>query len=268
MDDLLRGLAPVSDAAWAEIEDEARRTLKVQLAARKLVDFEGPLGWDHAAVALGRAEPVEPGPGDGVEARLRRVQPLSELRVPFVLSRRELETVGRGARDADLEPVKQAARRAALAEDRAVFHGLGGAGIRGLIEGSEQDPVSLSEDYEQYPSSVSQAIHALRTAGVEGPYAVALGPRCYQGLTRTVTRSGFPVIEHVRRLIGGPLVWAPAVDGAAVLSLRGGDFSLVVGQDFSIGYLEHGAEEVTLYLQESFTFQLLSPEAAVPLVYR
>jgi uncharacterized linocin/CFP29 family protein len=75
------------------------------------------------------------------------------------------------------------------------------------------------------------------------------------------------VIEHVRRLLDGPIVWAPALNGAAVISLRGGDFELTVGQDFSIGYLEHSAAAVRLYLQESFTFRVLSPEAAVPLSY-
>jgi uncharacterized linocin/CFP29 family protein len=75
------------------------------------------------------------------------------------------------------------------------------------------------------------------------------------------------VIEHVRRLLDGPIVWAPAVDGAVVVSLRGGDFELAVGQDFSIGYLAHSASTVTLYLQESFTFRPLTAEAAVPLKY-
>jgi uncharacterized linocin/CFP29 family protein len=74
-------------------------------------------------------------------------------------------------------------------------------------------------------------------------------------------------MEHVRRLLDGPIVWAPAVDGAVVLSVRGGDFELTVGQDFSIGYLEHTASAVRLYLQESFTFRVLAAEAAVPLAY-
>jgi uncharacterized linocin/CFP29 family protein len=52
-----------------------------------------------------------------------------------------------------------------------------------------------------------------------------------------------------------------------VLSLRGGDAELVVGQDWSIGYLDHDARDVRLYLQETFTFRVLTPEAAVPLVY-
>lgn len=266
MNDLRRQLAPIADEAWALIDAEAKRTLKTTLAARKLIELSGPLGWDASAVGIGRTSVLKVAPEKGVEARLRKVQPLVELRVPFELSREEIEAVARGAKDPNLDAVREAARAAALAEDRAVFHGYPDAGIRGLAETGASSKCMISEDYTAYPGVVAEATHKLRSAGVDGPYAIALGPRCYTGLTKT-TISGFPVIEHVRKLLDGPIVWAPAVDGAAVLSLRGGDFELVVGQDFSIGYLEHTATVVRLYLQESFTFRVLSPEAGVPLTY-
>jgi uncharacterized linocin/CFP29 family protein len=266
MNDLLRELAPISAAAWAEIEAEAKRTLKLMLAARKLVDFRGPIGWDASALGLGRTERLASAPEAGAEGRLRKVQALVELRVPFELVRDELEAVARGAKDPNLDPVREAARAAALAEDRSVFHGYPEAGIRGLVEAAAPSKCTISEDYTTYLGVVAEATHKLRAAGVGGPYAIALGPRCYTGLTQT-TIGGFPVIEHVRRLLDGPIVSAPAVDGAAVLSLRGGDFELVVGQDFSIGYLDHSGTTVRLYLQESFAFRVLCAEAAVPLAY-
>ena len=266
MNDLLRELAPVSAEAWKEIEAEAKRTLKAMLAARKLVDFEGPLGWEASAVSLGRAQSLKKAPEQGVEARLRKVQPLVELRVPFELSREELEAVARGAKDIALDPVREAARSAALAEDRAVFHGYGEAGIGGIVQASAKAKCSITEDYTKYLASVAEALHKLRSAGIGGPYAIALGPRCFTGLGKTML-GGFPALEQLRRLLDGPIVSAPAVDGAVVLSTRGGDFELTVGQDFSIGYLEHTASTVRLYLQESMTFRVLSPEAAVPLAY-
>jgi uncharacterized linocin/CFP29 family protein len=269
MNDLLRELAPVSSEAWEEIEDEARRTLKDMLAARKLVDFRGPLGWEASVVNLGRAERIDP-PAEGkvaaIEARRRTVQPLIELRVPFELSREELEAVARGADDADLDAVRQAARQAAVVEDRAVFQGYEAAGIKGIMQIAGKSGLSLTDNFEKYPGVVAEAVARLRSDGVDGPYGIALGPRCYTGLTKT-TVGGYPVIEHVRRLLDGPIVWAPAVNGAVVLSTRGGDFELTVGQDFSVGYLEHSATSVRLYLQESFTFRVLSPEAAIPLTY-
>jgi uncharacterized linocin/CFP29 family protein len=266
MSPLLRELAPVTAEAWSMIEEEAKRTLKLKLAARKLVDFSGPLGWEASAVGVGRVARLNEAPADGVEARLREAQPLVELRVPFELQREELEAAGRGAKDAVLDPVREAAGAAALAEDRAVFRGFAAAGIRGIAEEAAASKLTLSDDYQAYPGVVADAVNKLHLAGVEGPYGIALGPRCYTGLTKT-TQGGYPVMEHVRRLLDGPIVWAPAVDGAVVLSLRGGDFELTVGQDFSIGYLEHTASAARLYLQESFTFRVLAAEAAVPLAY-
>jgi len=267
MNDLLRGLAPISEAAWAKIEEEATRTLKLTLAARKVVDFRGPLGWDASAVSNGRARPLGGGPEAGVEARMREVQPLVELRMPFEVVREELEAVGRGADDPDLTTVRQAARSAGLAEDRAVFHGFAEGSITGIAPAAAAETLSIPSDYESYPVVVAEAVNRLRSTGVNGPYGIALGPRCYTGLTKT-TKGGYPVIEHVRRLLDGPIVWAPGVNGAVVLSTRGGDFELTVGQDFSIGYLDHTATTVRLYLQESFTFRVLSPEAAIPLAYK
>ena len=201
----------------------------------------------------------------GVEAATRCVQALVELRVPFEIARAEIEAAARGAKDPDVDNVRDAAGAAALAEDRAVFHGFAAAGIRGIME--SDDALTLSEDFVAYPAVVAAAISRLHDAGVTGPYAIALGPQCYTGLSKT-TRDGFPVLEHVRRLLnGGPLVWAPGIDGAAVISMRGGDFELTVGGDWAIGYTDHDAAVVRLYLQESFTFRALSPEAAVPLRY-
>jgi len=265
MNELMRELAPITDAAWTEIEEEATRALTTFLAARKLVDFSGPHGWGRSSVDLGRTEAVEL--GAGVEARRRVVQPLVELRVPFRLSRAELDDVARGAADPELEPVVEAAKAIALAEDAAVFNGAPAASITGIAAAADGRKVELDEDYLKYPVSVADAIHRLRSEGIGGPYALALGPRCHDGLHRTFTPAGHPVKEQVARLVDGPIVWAPAVDGAVVLSQRGGDFELVVGQDLSIGYLAHDAESVTLYLQESFTFRCLGPEAAVSLRY-
>ncbi|MEM8588381.1 MAG: family 1 encapsulin nanocompartment shell protein [Pseudomonadota bacterium] len=267
MNDLLRDLAPISSAAWAEIEKEARRTLKLTLAGRKLVDFSGPLGWEASAVDTGRVEPVATPPRDGIEASLRRVQPLVELRVPFELSRRELETAGRGANDLDLAPVVSAAREIAMAEDGAIFHGYDAGGIKGIGPAADPATLTLTDDFARYPIVVAEALSKLREDSVAGPYGIALGPRCYTGLTETTTSGGYRVFDHVKRLLDGPVVWAPGVDGAVIVSLRGGDFELTVGQDLSIGYLDHTGETVRLYLQESFTFRVLEAEAAVPLSY-
>jgi len=266
MNHLFRELAPVPDAAWQEIEKDAKRTLKTTCAARKLVDFVGPLGWQASAVNRGRVRTIEPPASSNVESRVRRVLPLVELRVPFELDRDELDAVERGAEDFDTDPVIAAARAIAIAEDRAVFHGYPAASIEGICEGATKATITLTDDYATYPALIAAALNRLRDGGVGGPFAVALSERCYTGLTEA-TVGGYPVLEHVRRLIDGPPVWAPGLDGALVLSMRGDDFQLTVGEDFSIGYLDHDARRVRLYIEESFTFWLLTPEAAVPLSF-
>jgi len=265
MNHLFRELAPISEIGWQEIEKEAQRTLKTTLAARKLVDFVGPLGWQSSAVSIGRIKAADPPVRTSVETRLREVLPLVELRVPFELQRAELNALDRGAKDFDNDPIIKAAREIAIAEDRAVFHGYPAAGIHGICEHAGAS-VQISGAAHDYPSLVTNALNRLRDAGVGGPFAIALSERCYAELTEA-TEAGYPVLQHVRRLIDGPLVWAPGLDGAVVLSTRGEDFELTVGQDFSIGYLDHNAERVRLYIEESFTFWLLSPQAAVPLVF-
>lgn len=266
MNHLHRELAPITPEAWEEIDDEARQTLNRMLAGRKLFDFQGPHGWEHAAINLGRVKNLKNPSEPSARVQSRVVQPLIESRVPFQLQRDELEAAGRGAPDIDLDAVAEAARQAALMEDDALFNGYKAAGIVGVTQNTEHEQLTIAEDYSHYPGLVAEATNMLRGAGVDGPYGIALGPRCFTGLMRT-TEQGYPVMEHVRRLLKGPIVWAPAVDGAVVVSLRGGDFELHVGQDFSIGYSSHSETTVSLYIEESFTSLVFGPEAAVPLRY-
>jgi len=262
MSHLHRELAPISDKAWEEIEKEATRTLRTFLAARQIVDFSGPHGWDHSADNLGRLERVA-GPVDGVEAGVRVVQPLVELRHTFSMSRADIDDIDRGRPDADLSKVVEAAKRAAVAEDHIVFEGFKEAHITGIAEASTYPPIELDNNYAEYPKLVAKAVSSLREAGIGGPYAAVLGPRCWTGVIETTEYGGYPVLEHLRLILGGPVVWAPAVDGAVVLSTRGNDFQLICGEDMTLGYLSHGPDTVELFLEESMGFQVLTPEAAV-----
>jgi uncharacterized linocin/CFP29 family protein len=264
MSHLHRELAPITEKAWTEIEKEATRTLRTFLAARQLIDFSGPHGWDYSADSLGRLARV-PGPVEGVEAGIRDVQPLVELRHSFAMSRADLDDIDRGRPDTDLSKVVEAAKRAALAEDHIVFHGFKEAHMTGIAEASSHPPIEIGDDYVEYPKLVAGAVASLREAGIDGPYAVALGTRCWTGVIETTEYGGYPVLEHLRLILGGPVIWAPAVDGAVVLSTRGDDFQLTCGQDMALGYLSHGSDTVELFLEESIGFRVLTPEAAVAL---
>jgi uncharacterized linocin/CFP29 family protein len=267
MNHLMRELAPVTDDAWSQIDQEASRSLKHYLAARRLVDFTGPLGWEFSAVDSGRVEPLDAGGLGTVEVAGRKVMPLVEVRVPFVLSKAELAAADRGATDLDLDSVIAAGKAAALAEDHLVFHGYSEGAVAGIVSATPHQAVPISNDYSRYPEHVAAAVATLRGADVAGPYAIALGARCFTGVTETTEHGGYPVFDHLRQILEGPVVWAPAVDGAVVLSQRGGDFELTVGEDFSVGYLSDDSTSVTLFVEESLTFRINTADAAVHLAY-
>ena len=262
MSHLLRSSAPISDAGWRLLDEEAKERLAPALAARKLVDFSGPHGWDYSATNLGRTTSPDKGPCEGVEGRQRRVLPLVELRADFEISRQELRDADRGAEDADLEPLDKAAHQIALAENIAVFHG---DAITGIAEASPHDHAALGDVANDYPTRVAGATERLLCEGVSGPYGLALGRHQYRRVVETAEHGGYPLLDHLGKILEGPIIWAPGVDGAVVLSLRGGDFLFESGQDLSIGYDSHDGEVVRLYLEESFSFRVATPEAAVAL---
>lgn len=263
MNNLHRELAPISDKAWAQIEEEASRTLKRHLAGRRVVDVLGPKGLDVSAVGTGHRHQIK-APDDGIEAAQRDAKALVELRVPFELTRQAIDDVARGATDSDWSPVKEAARKIAYAEDRAIFDGYAAAGIQGIRETNSNSPVALPAHVKAYPVAIAQAVSRLRLAGVNGPYALVLGAEAYTAASGG-SDEGYPVFHHIERVVDGGIIWAPAIAGGYVVTTRGGDFALDVGQDISIGYLSHSSTAVELYFQESFTFRLLTSEAAVAL---
>jgi uncharacterized linocin/CFP29 family protein len=263
MNNLHRELAPISDAAWAQIEEETSRTLKRYLAGRRVVDVHGPSGAGLSAVGTGHRRTIA-SPGEGILSHQREAKALVELRVPFELERQAIDDVERGANDSDWQPAKDAARKFAFAEDRAIFEGYDAAGIVGVRQGTSNPPKSLPADVRQYPEAIAQALSQLRLVGVNGPYAVLLGADAYTELSET-SDHGYPVLEHVKRLVEGEIIWAPAMEGAFVVTTRGGDLDLHIGQDISVGYLSHTATHVRLYLQETFTFLYLTAESAVAL---
>lgn len=263
MNNLHRELAPISDKAWAQIEQEASRTLKRHLAARRVVDVPDPKGLDLSAIGTGHLHQIQAS-GAGIEAAQRDAKALVELRVPFELSRQQIDDVGRGAADSDWSPVKEAARRIAFAEDRAVFDGYDAAGIQGIRQGSSNPALTLPSNVRGYPGAIAQAVSQLRLAGCNGPYALVLGADAYT-VASGGSDDGYPVFHHIERVVDGGVIWAPAIKDAFVLTTRGGDFELDIGQDISIGYTSHSNTAVELYFLETFTFRLLTTEASVVL---
>jgi uncharacterized linocin/CFP29 family protein len=265
MNHLLRAHAPISDRAWEQIDQEARERLQPALAARKLVDFVGPLGWERSAANLGRTTALSGSPAPGAWGLQRRVLPFVELRADFVVSREELRDIDRGADDADFDALDNAAQQIAIAENVAVLGGWPDA-IKGVADVSPYQQQSLGRAPEGYPQHVARAVGDLRTRGVGGPYGLALAPEPYRLAVQSSEHGGTLLTEHLQTILGGgPVLWTPGLEGAVVISLRGGDFILECGQDLSVGYDSHDAARVELYIQESFSFRVATPEAAVVL---
>ncbi len=262
MDMLKRQLAPIVDDAWRQIEAEAVRVLKSNLSARQLVDVHGPRGFEFSAVNLGALRDVAKS-AEGVGYGVREVLPLVELRVPFELDIWDLDNVARGAAIVETGPVIDAALQLAAFEERALYHGFAHGSISGLAQAAKHTAVALGKDASGYADAVAQAMLTLSDHGVGGPYGLVLGSETFRHLAGDV--GVYPLRQRIAKLILGPILHSRVLDGGFLVSLRGGDFELTLGQDVSIGYDHHDARRVSLYFTESFTFRVLAPEAVAPL---
>jgi uncharacterized linocin/CFP29 family protein len=262
MDLLRRHQAPIAEASWEAIDEQAREVLTSNMSARKIVDVSGPHGIAHAAVNLGRLDPGRVDAGNGVFYGIRKVLPLCEVRVPFTLDLWELDNVVRGARDPNLDPLIDAAGKLAAFEERAIYHGFPEAGIVGLSRSSIHELMTLPGDSSTWPEVVVQAMVTLKRAGEPPPYTLVAGPTAFQALE--LIAGQYPLRKQIEALISGDITLAPYIDGAFLLPVdNAGDFELVLGQDASVGYEEQQGQQVRLYLTESFTFRVLEPQAVV-----
>jgi uncharacterized linocin/CFP29 family protein len=263
-DMLRREMAPIPQIAWKEIDLQASRILKGNLSGRKLVDFSGPHGWEHAAVNLGTLDvsPIEE--MEGVTWGLHKVLPLVEIRVPFKLRIWDLDDMLRGARTPDLGNLKEAAKKAARFEESAIYRGFSAASIHGMLDSSSHSPISIGPDLSKLTESVERALLAIQESEIGGPYALVLGTEPYKWLMAGDPHE-YPLRDRILALVNGGIHWSPVLEGGAVLSRRGGDFELTVGQDLSIGYKSHDTHDVELYIAESFAFRVLEPAASVEL---
>ena len=266
MDILKRDLAPITAAAWQAVDSRARQTLTTMLSGRRVVDVTGPLGWEFAAVPLGRIEYAKAQSVSGITYGLHQVKPLIEVKVPFTLDIAEIDNAARGGKDIDLASLDQAAEKLARFEEEALYHGFAPAGIKGLSEVSSQMRMQVSGDPEDIADKVSKALTALRKTSVEGPYALVVGPEMWVALSGHVR--GYPLSQYLETMLGGQVIVSPFIEEAYVLSTRGGDLEMTLGGDIAIGYASHDTEKVALFLLESFTFQVLDSTVVVRLDFK
>ncbi|GAB6280566.1 MAG: family 1 encapsulin nanocompartment shell protein [Thermovirga sp.] len=265
MDMLKRSVSPISDEAWSEIDEQARKVLKSRLSARKFVDVSGPYGWDYAVVSTGRLEISPHEGGKDVRWGVHLVQPLVETRVTFEMDLWELDNVIRGAKDLCLDPVIEAANKIAEFEENAVYGGFEPACIAGFSQAGAEQTVSLSTGKPgEMMAGLSEATMLLNKNAIVGPFVLVAGPQLWQ--TIEVLGEGYPLKKRVSSLADGGTILSPHIDGGFLVSSRGGDFELTLGQDVSIGYESTMDGKVRLFMAESFTFRVIEPKAIVSLV--
>ena len=261
---LKRSLAPIVSEAWDAIDDQARKVLKGALSARKVVDVKGPMGWTYSAVSLGKLGDVKEA-DKGLKWCSRQVLPLLELRIPFTLKKWELDDISRGDNATDFAPLIEAAQALAKIEDEAVYHGLSEAGIAGMAESADNEALDASLDADSLVEAAAEAVGVLNARAVEGPYALV----CCRKLWNAIQTNGddYPLKKRLSKIVDS-VILAPQSSVCMVVSLRGGDSELTLGQDIAVGYESSCGDDVKFYLTESFTFRVVAPESIVPLAIK
>ncbi len=250
--------APVSQEAWQEMEEEIKNVFMNYLSARRVFHVEGPFGFDYNVITDGRLE--EACEEDGVGYSTYRVQPLTEARVEFKMSRWELDNILRGAKDIDYDALDEASKKIALFEESAIFHGLKEGKIDGILENSGHR-LNFGNSPEEIMEGISEAIIRLKENYAEGPYTLIVGEDAYKSIISKET--SYPLDKRIEDLIGGSIVYNHVIDGAILVPFNHDDLELTIGQDLSLGYQYHDNKEVTFFLMESFTFRILDENIIV-----
>ncbi len=261
MDILKKSIAPITDAAWEEIRERTRQILNLNLTARKFVDIDGPNGLKQGGVSTGRLILPDDHSEQGINYGIREMLPLVEARRPFELDIWELDNLERGTKDVNLSSLEEATKEISLFEERAIYQGFEPAGIKGLQESAEAEPVTIPENVNDFLKEIGNQVLRLDRKAVEGPYSLIITEKEWINLINL--SQGYPVFIQLKEILGGPVLINHSNHNSFLVTNRGGDFELVIGQDISLGYDGHDSKKVKLYFTSSFTFRVLSPEAVI-----
>ena len=216
MSHLLREHSPITEDGWELLDSEARERLAPRsrpaswsfLRAARLAVFGDDLGRVKEIGDPPAKESMAPsarsGPGRAARALRGRW-----LRAPTPIAAPRTPNWRRSSR-----PPRDRRRR-----ERRRLPPLKAAGITGIVEASPHDP-SVGEDFERYPRHVAKAVDALPEARVDWPYRLALGPDPHTLVLEISQHGGYPLLEHLREIVGGPLFWSPGVKGGSAQHAR------------------------------------------------
>jgi uncharacterized linocin/CFP29 family protein len=261
MNILRKSFAPFSDAVWEELTRRTKQVLENYLTARKFADINGPNGLELGGISTGRLAVPPNQSGEGVNYGLREFLPLTEVRKPFELDQWELDNIERGAKDINLSSLENAARQMAGFEENAIYQGFQPAIIAGMDEAAQGNPVKLPADTNAFIKEVGNQIINFKSKAVQGPYTLVINESEWLELIKL--SEGYPIQKQLKYVLGGNVLISHFNKNSYLLSQRGGDYELVIGQDYTLGYDNHTNRKVKLFITGSLTFRVLSPEAIV-----
>lgn len=258
MDFLKKGLAPISDLAWQEIEGRAREVLETQLTARRFVRVNGPIGKEKGGVPVGRLEVKE---CDGVHYGIHQIQPFIENRISFTLNRWELDNLERGAKDIDFTPLDEAVKKAAKFEEKTIYKGLDEACVLGLLE-SNKEAIEFGTTEAETIKNIMYGVSKLRNTGYnKGPFVLVVGLEKYIYLN--MINPNDSLAKKLEGILGMPIIISHNITEGILLPYDNENIELTLGEDFSIGFQEHDEKDVKLFVTETFTFRVLDKDLVV-----
>lgn len=258
MDFLKRELAPITANGWKEIEERATAVLSKELSARKFVRVTGPLGREVTSITTGRMDVKTK---DDIKYGVYKVQPLTESRICFPLSRWELDNIERGAKDVDYSSLDDGVRKAAKFEEEAIFKGLEEGQIEGIYKSSSYDTLDFGKTADETLKAIFEGILKLDAAFAKKPYVLVVSNEKWYYLNTIVKEYSLPA--KLEKILGQKIIVSKSIDGAILLPYDDENIELIIGEDYALGYQNYNESVVELFITESFTFRVLDPALIV-----
>lgn len=265
MDFLKRDFAPLTEKIWEELDERAREVFIRNLRLRKIIEVDGPYGWDFSSYALGTLNIID-NPKSALGWGIRESLPLIEVRYPFELDIWELDNIERGYQTPDLTSLEEAARNLSEFENKIILKGEDKAKITGLFTIAKQNFVkSCSEKVNDFVKSVFDAKQKFRKDGIEGPFVLVINKEIWERLF--AQQNAYPLTLLLKEIMNLEIETIDNLENSFIISTRGDDFKLILGQDLSLGYELRIENKIRLFFTETFTFHIKTPEAIVGLEF-
>jgi uncharacterized linocin/CFP29 family protein len=258
--------APISGRTWHALDQAVVSSAKSQLAGRRVLEIEGPLGFGFRAMEMG--EHTTEGEGRFEEARATMTAPrlaaIPLLQASFTLPIRDVAAAEEGRAVLDCGPAAKAAVAVARLEEQLVFHGSKALGAAGLMTASGSQRTKLGDwsKVGQPMEDLIKAVGTLDAAGFPGPYAAALAPGLYGELFRLYEESNVTQLQHVGQLLTAGVVKAPALTSGGVVVTAVKEFaSILLAQDMIAAYVGPSGASYEFVVMESLVPRIVMPES-------